>query len=76
MWKNTTSMGCARKECNGDGGDDAPGWFVACEYWPRGNVIGQFKDNVQVSEQEGAASAVRASWGMFGVALVLGVMWA
>lgn len=47
VWKNTTSVGCGRTECNGKGGDDAPGWYVVCEYWPHGNVIGQFQDNVQ-----------------------------
>ena len=69
-------MGCARKECNGDGGDDAPGWYVVCEYWPRGNVVGQFKDNVQAeegSDAEGAASMLRIkeNWGVLGCALML-----
>jgi hypothetical protein len=67
-------MGCARKECNGDGGDDAPGWYVVCEYWPRGNVVGQFKDNVQGSEQEGAAAVVMASWWVLSVAMTVGVL--
>ncbi|KAJ4987798.1 Repressed by EFG1 protein 1 [Stagonosporopsis vannaccii] len=50
VWRNTTTIGCARTECNGgeDGGDgDAPGWYIVCEYHPAGNVIGQFTDNVQ-----------------------------
>lgn len=37
VWSNTTSVGCARRDCAGRNG--APGWFVACEYWPRGNVV-------------------------------------
>ncbi|KAB2100716.1 hypothetical protein AG0111_0g10673 [Alternaria gaisen] len=59
VWKSTTSMGCGRKECNGgtSGGEgDAPGWFVVCEYWPRGNVVGQFKENVQSTPQQDAES--------------------
>lgn len=38
-------MGCGRKECDGKGG--TPGWYVVCEYYPPGNVIGFFKENVQ-----------------------------
>jgi hypothetical protein len=52
-------MGCGRKECNGgtSGGEgDALGWFVVCEYWPRGNVVGQFKENVQSTPQQDAES--------------------
>lgn len=36
-------MGCARVNCTSDtGGDDgkASGWFVVCEYYPAGNVVG------------------------------------
>jgi len=44
VWKNTTQIGCARKECGGKG--EAPGWFIACEYFPPGNFIGHFDDMV------------------------------
>jgi hypothetical protein len=71
VWKNTTSMGCARKECNKD---DAPGWYVACEYWPRGNVVGQFKDNVQAEEKESAAAVVSASWWGLQVTVTMGLL--
>lgn len=48
MWKATTSVGCARVDCDGnDKGGNARGWFVVCEYWPAGNVMGQFKEEVQ-----------------------------
>ncbi|KAF1845549.1 PR-1-like protein [Cucurbitaria berberidis CBS 394.84] len=50
VWKNTTQVGCSRKQCNGgekDGHGDAPGWYVVCEYSPAGNMIGSFVDNVQ-----------------------------
>ena len=41
VWKNTSSTGCGVKDCKDAGG------LVFCEYWPQGNVIGQFKENVQ-----------------------------
>ncbi|KAF2201852.1 PR-1-like protein [Delitschia confertaspora ATCC 74209] len=47
VWKATTSVGCSRTNCTAKGDGTAPGWYVICEYWPRGNVIGQFADNVQ-----------------------------
>ncbi|KAF2033908.1 PR-1-like protein, partial [Setomelanomma holmii] len=45
VWKATTNVGCARADCNDRG--SAPGWFVVCEYWPGGNVVGNFTENVQ-----------------------------
>jgi hypothetical protein len=72
-------MGCAAKSCYGgtSGGEgDAPGWFVTCEYWPRGNVIGQFADNVQASAkgEENAGSRIGGGgWGVLAVAVVMGV---
>ncbi|KAF1982339.1 PR-1-like protein [Aulographum hederae CBS 113979] len=30
-----------------DDGSSASGWFMACEYWPPGNVDGEFPENVQ-----------------------------
>ncbi|KAL2682731.1 hypothetical protein Neosp_007186 [[Neocosmospora] mangrovei] len=61
VWKDTTDVGCGRKLC----GDR--GWYLVCEYWPRGNVIGQFTD--QVYRQEGN-DAVRPRPGV-GLALVI-----
>lgn len=42
VWKGTTSMGCAYKDCSKEG------WalYVVCEYDPPGNVIGQRAANV------------------------------
>ncbi len=37
-------MGCGRTDCNGQGG--VPGWLVVCEYWPSGNVDGEFGQEV------------------------------
>ncbi|KAI9854221.1 MAG: hypothetical protein M1824_000547 [Vezdaea acicularis] len=44
VWKSTTSVGCGRKLCNTK---TVPGWYVVCEYWPPGNVGGQYDSNVQ-----------------------------
>ncbi|KAH7077432.1 CAP domain-containing protein [Paraphoma chrysanthemicola] len=46
VWKATKSVGCGRTNCT-DSGKSAPGWFLVCEYYPGGNVIGNFVDNVQ-----------------------------
>ena len=48
VWSNTTSVGCGRTSCQGK--DSTPGWYVVCEYYPPGNVVGDnnqyFVDNV------------------------------
>ncbi|PHH76341.1 hypothetical protein CDD82_4044 [Ophiocordyceps australis] len=41
VWKGTTDVGCAREWCG-----RYMRWFVACEYWPPGNVQGQYAQNV------------------------------
>lgn len=39
VWKSTTSIGCATRNCpNGD--------FLVCEYYPPGNADGKFTENV------------------------------
>lgn len=41
VWKDTTQVGCHLYDCgSGKGG------FLACEYYPAGNVIGYFLENV------------------------------
>ncbi|KAJ4337653.1 hypothetical protein N0V95_008282 [Ascochyta clinopodiicola] len=67
VWRNTTTVGCARTECNAKekgGKGDAPGWYIVCEYYPTGNVLGQFTANVmkqlpadQVPSASGAPTA-------------------
>lgn len=49
VWKNTTAVGCGSRLCG------TRGWYLVCEYWPRGNVLGQFGEQVgrQVSGTEG-----------------------
>lgn len=44
VWKGTGSVGCGRVECAGEGG--VLGWEVVCEYWPAGNVEGEFEKEV------------------------------
>ncbi|GAB1315614.1 Extracellular SCP domain-containing protein Pry1 [Madurella fahalii] len=47
VWKATTDVGCGARECGGEGDSGGPrGWFLVCEYWPRGNVLGRFADEV------------------------------
>jgi hypothetical protein len=49
VWKSTTSTGCAAVNCTGKGGMD--GFFLVCEYYPPGNIVGDnnafFVQNVQ-----------------------------
>lgn len=40
VWKSSEQIGCADVDCG------SKGKFMACEYFPRGNVAGQFVDNV------------------------------
>jgi hypothetical protein len=64
VWSNTTSVGCGRTSCQGKNSKlfifsgkhslticiETPGWYVVCEYYPPGNVVGDnnqyFIDNV------------------------------
>ncbi|KAK8034035.1 SCP-like extracellular protein [Apiospora rasikravindrae] len=62
VWKNTTSVGCGARMCGGGSGD-AKGWYLVCEYWPRGNVIGQFGDQVQAQEGALGRRGCRGRWG-------------
>ncbi|GAB0133539.1 hypothetical protein EsDP_00001946 [Epichloe bromicola] len=47
VWKSTTAVGCGRRLCG------RSGWYLACEYWPRGNVVGQFAEQVSRAESGG-----------------------
>ncbi|KAG6054012.1 hypothetical protein E4U17_004153 [Claviceps sp. LM77 group G4] len=47
VWKKTTAVGCARRVCG------ESGWFLMCEYWPVGNVAGQFAQEVDRKESGG-----------------------
>ncbi|OSS53856.1 hypothetical protein B5807_01370 [Epicoccum nigrum] len=56
VWRATASVGCARTECNGGQGG-APGWYIVCEYFPAGNVLGLFQENVLPQLPEGEVPA-------------------
>ncbi|WVW86778.1 hypothetical protein I302_108832 [Kwoniella bestiolae CBS 10118] len=45
VWKETTTIGCAAINCGANTGL-AGQLYVMCEYYPRGNVIGAFAQNV------------------------------
>ena len=42
VWKNTTQVGCGVAACSG-ALDSEVALLYVCEYYPAGNVIGQFK---------------------------------
>lgn len=67
VWKDTTTVGCERVLCDG-----VKGWFVACEYWPRGNVQGKFGDEVQ-KEVESGSGVERLGAGL-GVVVMVAAM--
>jgi len=49
VWKATTQVGCGKQLCNGIFDPSfGKALFIVCHYGPAGNVIGQFKVNVQV----------------------------
>jgi pathogenesis-related protein 1 len=50
VWKSTTQLGCAVVTCPAGSIFDASfgtAQYIACEYNPPGNVIGEFAQNVQ-----------------------------
>lgn len=47
VWKDSTTVGCGRRLCQGASNNEVnTGWYLVCEYWPRGNVIGEFGEEV------------------------------
>ncbi|KAK5994517.1 Protein PRY2 [Cladobotryum mycophilum] len=54
VWKDTTDVGCDRKLCG------TKGWYLICEYWPRGNVGGRYGEEVD-RQVSGAGSSRRSS---------------
>ncbi|KAK3692994.1 extracellular scp domain-containing protein [Podospora appendiculata] len=75
VWRNTTAVGCGRKLCG------EKGWFLVCEYFPRGNVLGAFGDAVgrQVDGfmSAGSESVLRPSmmWLVLWLAVALVLFW-
>ncbi|KAI1445963.1 PR-1-like protein [Annulohypoxylon stygium] len=71
VWKDTTDVGCGAVLCPGNGG-----WYLACEYWPRGNIIGAFGGEVDEKVSGAAALGARfwgggRGWGFGGVKVVV-----
>lgn len=49
VWKSTTEVGCAVASCEGIfAANLGNATYYVCEYFPAGNVVGQFPENVQV----------------------------
>ncbi|KAI1128759.1 PR-1-like protein [Nemania abortiva] len=57
VWKDTSDVGCGRKLCG------ERGWYLVCEYWPRGNVIGAFQGEVDKPVSSGASPSASSSMG-------------
>ncbi|KAH7630030.1 CAP domain-containing protein [Sordaria sp. MPI-SDFR-AT-0083] len=75
VWKNTTDVGCAARWC-GAWNEGQGGWYLVCEYWPRGNVVGGFGEMVD-RKVNGGGRRLEPAWMMvsaivLGVALVFG----
>ncbi|KAL1881279.1 hypothetical protein Daus18300_001131 [Diaporthe australafricana] len=51
VWKDTAAVGCGARLCG------TRGWYLVCEYWPRGNVIGRFGEQVGRQVGGGAGSS-------------------
>ncbi|KAI1119023.1 CAP domain-containing protein [Nemania sp. NC0429] len=65
VWKDTSAVGCGRRLCG------ERGWYLVCEYWPRGNVVGAFADEVDGPEKSSApALSSRGGGGWFWRGLV------
>jgi hypothetical protein len=50
VWSGSSSVGCASVDCSASGlqnvGSDVPPIFHVCNYYPAGNFLGDFGDNV------------------------------
>ncbi|KAG6016407.1 hypothetical protein E4U43_003691 [Claviceps pusilla] len=51
VWKDTTDVGCGRRWCGREG------WYLVCEYWPRGNIVGRFAEEVDGEVSGGGRGA-------------------
>ncbi|KAI0732323.1 CAP domain-containing protein [Fomitopsis betulina] len=48
VWKATQQLGCAVQNCNGIfPAEYGVAHYYVCEYYPQGNVLGEFSENVQ-----------------------------
>ncbi|KAI0006588.1 PR-1-like protein [Xylariaceae sp. FL0662B] len=73
VWKTTTAVGCARRLC-ARSSSSSSGWYLVCEYWPRGNVIGAFADEVDAPVNGAAAGLRGPGKGCVVVVVVVGLV--
>jgi hypothetical protein len=55
VWKSTNLIGCGSAFCSSMGG-----YIFVCNYYPEGNVIGQFSQNVFPQTDGGTSSTAAA----------------
>jgi hypothetical protein len=77
VWKATSTVGCGRRLCVDQGGSGINGWYLVCEYWPRGNVIGAFDVQVGGSSRSFGAQLqpnlmAAAFVGLFAASILVG----
>lgn len=53
VWQATTTVGCGAVLCDNEATGGVHGWYLVCEYYPPGNVIGNFSSNVAPLDTEG-----------------------
>ena len=84
VWKSTNSVGCAAVNCSASNtGDITNGYYLVCEYYPAGNIVGQnnqwFQENVQSqihsSGPTGTVTASGAASSSTGIGSGTGAVW-
>lgn len=58
VWKDSKEMGCAPRWCE-SWNEGRGGWYLVCEFWPKGNIEGGFRENVQKKGTYSAANGLR-----------------
>ncbi|KAI6712856.1 hypothetical protein JHW43_004585 [Diplocarpon mali] len=65
VWSNTTTVGCGVRRSVADDRTGTPGFYVVCEYYPPGNVVGDnnqyFRDNVKKQTRGKRTDTVESS---------------
>jgi len=61
VWAESTTVGCYTQDCTGAGligvGSDVAPYFTVCNYYPPGNMGGEYGDNIKPG-----TSDVSADW--------------
>ncbi|KAL0469610.1 CAP domain-containing protein [Neurospora intermedia] len=71
VWKGTTDVGCAARWCRG-WNSGRGGWYLVCEYWPRGNVVGEFGSMVQRRVRGNGGGRLGVGWRVMMVGVMVG----